>query len=54
MMEYLRSNTGEDMRNIRDIPDPTGLNTAEYKAFIEVAHAEVERIFRELGREGII
>ena len=54
MMEYLRSNTGEETRNIRDIPDPTGLNTAEYKAFIAVAHAEVERIFRELGREGII
>jgi protein-tyrosine phosphatase len=51
MMEYLRNDDTED---VRDIPDPTGLNTAEYKAFIEVAHAEVDRIFRELGREGII
>ncbi len=54
MMEYLRNEADEDARDIRDIPDPTGLNTAEYEAFIEVAHAEVERIFRELGREGII
>lgn len=51
MMEYLWH--GEE-RDIRDIPDPTGQNTADYQEFIEVAHAEVERIFRELGREGII
>ncbi len=51
MMEYLWNGDPED---IRDIPDPTGQNTADYAEFIEVAHAEVERIFRELGREGII
>ncbi|MDF7807350.1 hypothetical protein P4E94_07870 [Pontiellaceae bacterium B12219] len=51
MMEYLQSGDPED---IRDIPDPTGQNTADFEEFIEVAHAEVERIFRELGREGII
>ena len=50
--EYLRTDD-EDGRG-GDIPDPTGLDTAEYKAFIDVAHAEVERIFRELGREGIL
>ena len=51
MMEYLWSG---DTRDIRDIPDPTGQDTADYQEFIEVAHAEVERIFRELGRNGII
>jgi len=51
MMEYLWSGEPED---IRDIPDPTGQNTADYEEFIEVAHAEVDRIFRELGREGVL
>lgn len=51
MMEYLWH--GEE-RDVRDIPDPTGQNTADYQEFIEAAQAEVERIFRELGREGII
>ncbi|WP_372845822.1 hypothetical protein [Pontiella sp.] len=51
MMEYLWK--GEE-KEIRDIPDPTGQNLADYEEFIEVAHSEVERIFRELGREGII
>ncbi|MDF7798230.1 hypothetical protein P4C99_02055 [Pontiellaceae bacterium B1224] len=51
MMEYLQSGEPE---NIRDIPDPTGQNTADFEEFIEVAHSEVERIFRELGREGVI
>lgn len=51
MMEYLRD---DDAEEACDIPDPTGQDVAEYKAFIEVAHAEVERIIRELGREDII
>jgi protein-tyrosine-phosphatase len=51
MMEYLWNG---DPDEIRDIPDPTGQNTADYEEFIEAAHAEVDRIFRELGREGII
>jgi protein-tyrosine-phosphatase len=51
MMEYLWNGEAQD---IRDIPDPTGQNTADYEEFIDVAHAEVERIFRELGREGIV
>jgi protein-tyrosine-phosphatase len=50
--EYLR--TDDEDGRIGEIPDPTGLDAPEYKAFIEVAHAEVDRIFRELGREGII
>lgn len=51
MMEYLWNG---DASEIRDIPDPTGRNTEDYEEFIEAAHAEVDRIFRELGREGII
>ncbi len=51
MMEYMWSGDPDD---IRDIPDPTGQNTADYEEFIEIAHSEVERIFRELGREGVI
>ena len=51
MMEYLWNGDADE---IRDIPDPTGQNTADYKEFIAVAHAEVERIFRELAREGVV
>jgi len=51
MKEYLRNG---DAKGIRDIPDPTGQDTATYKEFIAVAHTEVERIFRELARKGII
>lgn len=51
MMEYRWSG---DAADIRDIPDPTGQHTADYEEFIEVAHAEVDRILRELGREGLI
>ncbi len=51
MMEYLWNGESDE---VRDIPDPTGQYTGDYEEFIEAAHAEVERIFRELGREGII
>jgi len=51
MMEYLWH---ADPGGINDIPDPTGKTTADYEAFIPVAHAEVDRIFRELSREGIL
>lgn len=48
MLEYLW--TGDESEII-DIPDPTGQNTADYEEFIQVAHAEVDRIFRELSCE---
>jgi len=51
MMEYLWNG---DRDEVRDIPDPTGQNLSDYEEFMDVAHSEVERIFRELGREGII
>lgn len=43
-----------DPREIRDIQDPTGQDTVDYEEFIEVAHSEVDRIFRELGRIGMV
>lgn len=51
LMEYLWHGEPDE---IRDIPDPTGQNTADYEEFLDAAHAEVDRIFRELGRKGII
>ena len=51
MMEYLWSGDPEE---IRDIPDPTGQNTEDYKEFIDAAHAETERIFHEFARRDII
>ena len=51
MMEYLWHG---DEQEIRDIPDPTGQNLKDYEEFMDVAHSEVDRIFRELGREGIV
>jgi protein arginine phosphatase len=43
-----------DPKEIQDVPDPTGQNTKDYEAFIETAHAEIDRIIRELGRDGIL
>lgn len=51
MMEYLWKG---DPSDIADIPDPTGKNTADYEEFIPIAHAEADRIFRELARENLI
>jgi protein-tyrosine-phosphatase len=51
MMEYLW--TGDD-NEICDIPDPTGQNLVDYEEFMDAAHSEVDRIFRELGREGTL
>ena len=51
MTEYLWTGNPEE---IEDIPDPTGQNTADYEEFMAVAHAEVDRIFRELANRGIL
>lgn len=51
MTEYLWDG---DPKEIEDIPDPTGQNTADYEAFMAVAHTEVDRIFRELFDRGIL
>lgn len=51
LMEYLWHGDDDE---IHDIPDPTGQNTVDYEEFLEAGHAEVDRIFRELPREGIV
>lgn len=51
LTEYLKN---DDAKNVEDIPDPTGQDTAQYEEFIAVAQTEIERIFRELSREGVI
>lgn len=51
LMEYLWHGDADE---IRDVPDPTGQNTADYEEFLDAAHAEVDRIFRELGRAGVV
>lgn len=51
LMEYLWHGDADE---IQDIPDPTGQDTIDYEEFLDAAHAEIDRIFRELGREGII
>ena len=51
LMEYLWH---EDPKDIHDIPDPTGQDTVDYEEFIEAAHTEIDRIFRELARENIL
>jgi protein-tyrosine-phosphatase len=51
MMEYLWNGEANE---IRDIPDPTGQNLVDYEEFMDAAHSEVDRIFRELGREGTL
>lgn len=51
LTEYLWNG---DPDEIRDIHDPTGMDTVEYEEFIEAAHAEVDRIFRELGCKGMV
>lgn len=51
MTEYLWQG---DSSEISDIPDPTGKNTADFEEFIPVAHAEVDRIFRELDQTDLI
>ena len=51
LTEYL---CPDDSDEVRDIHDPTGMDTDEYEYFIEAAHTEVERIFRELCRRDII
>ena len=43
-----------DPDETRDIHDPTGMDTSDYEEFVESAHAEVNRIFHELDRLGII
>ena len=51
LTEYLWEGDPDDTR---DIHDPTGMDTSDYEEFVESAHAEVNRIFHELDRQGVI
>lgn len=46
LMEYGWQGDGE--AEILDVPDPTGKNVEDFKAFIETAHAEADRLVHEL------
>lgn len=52
LMEY--GWQGEDKIETLDVPDPTGRTAEEFKAFIETAHAEADRLVHELVHREII
>ena len=51
LMEYLWNG---DPKEVQDVPDPTGQNTDDYARFLELAHTEVDRIFREIESQSLI
>lgn len=36
----------EEIPEMKDVPDPTGLEVEEYKEFIDIAHEQAQRIYR--------
>jgi len=52
LMEY--GWQGEDEIETLDVPDPTGKNVEDFKAFIEIAHTEADRLVHELVHREII
>jgi protein-tyrosine-phosphatase len=52
LMEY--GWQGEDEAGSLDVPDPTGKNAEDFKAFIETAHAEADRLVHELVHREIL
>jgi len=52
LMEY--GWQGEDQVDSLDVPDPTGKDAKDFKAFIETAHAEADRLLHELVHNQII
>jgi protein-tyrosine-phosphatase len=52
LMEY--GWQGDDEMETLDVPDPTGKNVEDFKAFIETAHAEADRLVHELVHREII
>ncbi len=52
LMEY--GWQGDDEVDSLDVPDPTGKNAEDFKAFIETAHAEADRLLHELVHQQII
>lgn len=52
LMEY--GWQGEDPVETLDVPDPTGKNVEDFKAFIETAHVEADRLVHELVHREIL
>ena len=52
LMEY--GWQGDDATGTLDVPDPTGKNVDDFKAFIETAHVEADRLVHELVHREII
>lgn len=52
LMEY--GWQGDEEIDSLDVPDPTGKNAEDFKAFIETAHAEADRLLHELVHNQII
>lgn len=52
LMEY--GWQGDDPVETLDVPDPTGKNADDFKAFIATAHAEADRLIHELVHREII
>jgi protein-tyrosine-phosphatase len=52
LMEY--GWQGEDVVETLDVPDPTGKNVEDFKAFIETARVEADRLVHELVHREII
>ncbi len=56
LMEYGWQRDPEDVGPVEtlDVPDPTGRTVEDFKAFIETAHAEADRVIHELVHREII
>ena len=52
LMEY--GGQGDEKIDSLDVPDPTGKNADDFRAFIETAHAEADRLLHELVHNQII
>jgi protein-tyrosine-phosphatase len=52
LMEY--GWQGDDPAELLDVPDPTGKNADDFKAFVATAHAEADRLIHELVHQEII
>ena len=52
LMEY--GWQGDEDPQTLDVPDPTGKNAEDFKAFIETAHSEADRLLHELVHQQII
>jgi len=52
LMEY--GWQGDEEMDSLDVPDPTGKEADDFKAFIETAHAEADRLLHELVHQQII